>query len=488
MDERLLGSEEENSENMRKRVWEESKKLWKIGFPSILVRVTTFGMFVVTQAFIGHIGKLELAAYALIQVIVVRFSNGVLLGMSSAIETLCGQAFGAKQYHMLGIYLQRSWIINLLTSTILLPLFIFASPIFKLLGEDDEIASAAGYMSLWFIPMLYSFVFNFSIQNYLQCQLKNTIVGWISTGSFVVHVLLSWIFVSKMNWGIPGAMSSMIISTWLVLIGEFIYVFGGWCPKTWKGFTSASFLDLFPMLKLSISSGVMLCLELWYYAVLVLSAGYMKNATVAIDAFSICLNIIAWQLMISFGFLTATSVRISNELGRGNVESVKFSMKVIICTSFCIGVFFWALCLIFGNQIGYLFASEEEVANSVADLSVLLSFSILLNNVQPILSGKTWVAIGAGRQKMVAYVNICSYYVVGVPLGILLGYLAKMEVKGIWIGMILGVATQTFVLAYITSRTDWEEQVNKASERLNKWLLRPSETNEEKLSDERVNG
>lgn len=39
------------------------------------------------------------------------------------------------------------------------------------------------------------------------------------------------------------------------------------------------------------------------------------------------------------------------------------------------------------------------------------------------------IAIGAGRQKMVAYVNICSYYVVGVPLGILLGYVAKMEAK-----------------------------------------------------------
>ncbi|XP_039048884.1 protein DETOXIFICATION 24-like isoform X1 [Hibiscus syriacus] len=484
MDERLLKSQEpkeNNNSNLRNRVWEESKQLWKIGFPSILARVTAFGMFVVTQAFIGHISQLELAAYALIQVIAVRFSNGILLGMSSATETLCGQAFGAKQYHMLGIYLQRSWIINLLTSAVLLPVFIFASSIFELLGENEDIASAAGYISLWFIPILYSFVFNFTIQKYLQCQLKNTIVGWISTASFSVHLLLSWIFVSKLNWGIPGAMSSMIISTWLVLIGEFIYVFGGWCPNTWNGFTSAAFLDLFGVLKLSISSGVMLCLELWYYAVLVLLAGYMKNAAVAIDAFSICLNIIAWQLMISFGFLTATSVRVSNELGRGNAQAAKFSVKVITCTSLCIGVFFWALCLIFGHQIGYLFTREAEVANSVADLSVLLSISVLLNSVQPILSG---VAIGAGRQKMVAYVNICSYYAVGVPLGILLAYVAKMEAKGLWIGMIIGVATQTVVLAYITSRTDWEDQVNKASERLNKWSLRPSETSEEKLIDE----
>ncbi|XVF30685.1 hypothetical protein REPUB_Repub16aG0079500 [Reevesia pubescens] len=483
MDERLLSEPKENS-NLRRRVWEESKKLWRVGFPSMLARVTAFGMFVVTQAFIGHIGELQLAAYALIQVITVRFANGILLGMSSATETLCGQAFGAKQYHMLGIYLQRSWIINLVTATVLLPIFIFASPIFKLLGEDDDIATDAGYISLWFIAMLYFFVFSLTIQKYLQCQLKNMIVGWISAGSFILHVFLSWIFVSKLNWGIPGAMSSMIISSWLVVIGEFIYIFGGWCPNTWKGFTFASFLDLFPVLKLSISSGVMLCLELWYYAVLVLLAGYMKNAAISIDAFSICLNIIAWQLMMFLGFLTAASVRISNELGRGNAKAAKFSMKVIICTSLCIGVFFWALCLIFGDQIGYLFTSNEEVAKSVADLSVLLSFSVLLNSVQPILSG---IAIGAGRQSMVAYVNICSYYVVGVPLGILLGYVAKMEIKGIWIGMIIGVATQTIVLGYITSRTDWDEQVNKASERLNKWFMRPSETSDENHSEERVN-
>lgn len=38
-------------------------------------------------------------------------------------------------------------------------------------------------------------------------------------------------------------------------------------------------------------------------------------------------------------------------------------------------------------------------------------------------------AVGAGRQSIVAYVNICSYYIVGVPLGVVLGYVAHLEVK-----------------------------------------------------------
>jgi MATE family multidrug resistance protein len=77
MDERLLGSNPKS--NLSTRIWVETKKMSKIAFPSMLARVTQFGMFVVTQAFIGHLGELDLAAYALIQIISVRFVNGILV-------------------------------------------------------------------------------------------------------------------------------------------------------------------------------------------------------------------------------------------------------------------------------------------------------------------------------------------------------------------------------------------------------------------------
>ncbi|KAJ4721380.1 Protein DETOXIFICATION [Melia azedarach] len=475
MEERLLGSEAKDISDLKERIWTESKKLWRVAFPAMLTRVSQYGMFVITQGFIGHLGKVELAAYALIQIIAVRFSNGILLGMSSATETLCGQAFGAGQYHMMGIYLQRSLIINLATGTILLPVFIFAGDIFKLVGEQTDIANEAGYISLWFIGILYFFIFSLTIQKYLQAQLKNMILGWLSAVAFVVHVLFSWIFVSKLNLGIPGAMSAMIMSSWLIVIGEFVYLFGGWCPNTWKGFSSAAFIDLIPILKLSISSGVMICLEFWYNALLVLLAGYMKNATLEIAAFSICLNIIAWEFMLCFGFLAASGVRVSNELGRGDSKAAKFSVKVAITTTTIIGIFFFIICLVFSRKIAYLFTSDDEVAESVTSLNVLLAFSVLLNGVQAVLSG---AAVGAGRQKVVAYINIGCYYLIGVPAGLLLGYVADLKVKGIWMGMVIGVVMQSLVLSYVTWKTDWDEEVNKASERLNKWLLKPSDHQE----------
>ncbi|KAH9706522.1 protein DETOXIFICATION 25 [Citrus sinensis] len=385
--ERLLGFEEQERNDLKQRIWKEMKLTWRIAFPSILSRITSFGQILVTQSFLGHVGEIELASFALVQSIFLRFVNGILLGMSSATETLCGQAFGAGHYHMMGIYLQRSWLVDCVTATIMLPVFIFGTPIMNLLGQQKDIAETGGVISLWLIPFVYNFVFSLTIQMFLQAQLKNMIIGWLSTASFLLHVLMSWIFVSELDLGIAGAMGSLNISAWLNIIGLFVYIFCGWCPDTWKGFTNAAFTDILPVIKLSISSGVMICLELWYNSILVLLAGYMKNATVAISAFSI------WC----------------------------YSLK----------------------------------ATSVVE--------------------KKWVAVGAGMQSTVAFVNLGSYYFVGVPTGVLLAYVANLGVTGLWIGLLGGIVIQTIILSFIIWRTDWDDQVNKASQRLNKWLLKPSE-------------
>nr|XP_034924526.1 protein DETOXIFICATION 24-like [Populus alba] len=467
--ESLLVPEELSNVDLKTRIWTESKMIWKIAFPAMVARVTSFGMIVVTQAFLGHIGKLELAAFALLQSFIVRFINGILIGMSSATETLCGQAFGARHDHMMGIYLQRSWIVDGAAATILLPLVIFAAPIFRLLGQEEDVAIAAGNMSPWFIPYVYYLVFSLTIQMYLQAQLKNKVVGWFSAISFVLHILLSWIFVNKLELGTAGAMGALTISTWSLVIGLLVYIFGGWCPNTWKGFTKAAFADILPVVKLSISSGFMICLEIWYNSIIILAAGYVKNATTAISAFSLCHNILTWEFMLSFGFLGAACVRVANELGRGNPKAAKFSVEIILSTSIIIGVLIWVLCLIFGKEISRFLTSDEEVAETVSSLAVLLAFSILLNSVQPVLTG---VAVGAGVQSMVAFVNLGSYYIIGLPAGILLGYVVHLEVQGLWMGLLSGVVVQTLILSYIIWRTDWDEQVNKASERLRRWFLK----------------
>jgi len=95
--------------------------------------------------------------------------------MGSALETLCGQAYGAKQYHMLGVYMQRSWIVLFVVAVLLLPIYIFATPLLKLMGQPDDIAELSGSVSIWFIPQHFAFVFMFPIQRYLELTYRKSV-------------------------------------------------------------------------------------------------------------------------------------------------------------------------------------------------------------------------------------------------------------------------------------------------------------------------
>ncbi|KAI3820249.1 hypothetical protein L1987_07793 [Smallanthus sonchifolius] len=279
--------------------------------------------------------------------------------MASALESLCGQAYDAKQYHMLGIYLQRSWVVLLIGSVLLLPLFIFATPVLKLTGQPKNVAELAGTVAelagtvaTWLIPMHMSFVYQFSLVRFLQCQLKTAVIGWVSGLALAFHLFVNWYFVYKYKMGVVGAAIVLDVS-WL---------------------------------------------ESFYYSVMVIEAGSLGNTEIDIDALSIC-------------------VRVANKLGAGNAKGAIFATKISLLTSIIIGLFFCAIILAFPDKLAMIFTSNDTVISMVNELSVLLSLTVLFSCIQPVFTG---VALGCGWQSQVAIVNLGSYCVVSVPLGVVL--------------------------------------------------------------------
>jgi len=92
-------------------------------------------------------------------------------------------------------------------------------------------------------------------------------------------------------------------------------------------------------------------------------------------------------LVYLFIFWLICSVRVANELGRGSSRDAKFSIKISVLTSFAIGCIFFFVFLFLKERLAYIFTTNPDVADAVGDLSYLLAFSMLLNSVQPVLSG-----------------------------------------------------------------------------------------------------
>ncbi|CAN1264605.1 Protein DETOXIFICATION 34 [Linum perenne] len=283
--------------------------------------------------------------------------------MGSALETLCGQAFGAGQVHMLGIYLQRSWII---------------------------------------------------------------------------------------------------------LTAQVVYVVG-WCNEGWSGLSWLAFKDIWGFVKLSFASAVMLCLEIWYIMSIIVLTGHLNNAVTAVGSLSICMNFNGWVGMLFIGINAAISVRVSNELGSGRPRGAKYAVYVIVFQSFLIGLLCMVAVLITKDYFSIIFTSSQDLQMTVSKLAFLLGITMVLNSVHPVISGNSSIAVGAGWQGLVAYINIFCYYVFGLPLGFLLGYKANLGVKGIWEGMIAGTGLQTLLLLFILYKTNWNKEVEQTTERMKKW-------------------
>ncbi|CAL8995064.1 unnamed protein product [Prunus brigantina] len=95
---------------------EEAKlQLWLAG-PLIAVSLLQYSLQVTSVMYVGHLGELALSSASMASSFASVTGFSVLLGMGSALETLCGQAYGAKQYNMLGVHMQRAMLTLLVVS------------------------------------------------------------------------------------------------------------------------------------------------------------------------------------------------------------------------------------------------------------------------------------------------------------------------------------------------------------------------------------
>jgi MATE family multidrug resistance protein len=83
----------------------------------------------------------------------------------------------------------------------------------------------------------------------------------------------------------------------------------------------------------------------------------------------------------------------------------------------------------------------------------------IMDSVQGVLSG---VARGCGWQAFGAAANLAAYYLVGLPSAVVLAFRYDFKGVGLWMGMILGISTQTATLMGLTITTNWQKQAEYA--------------------------
>ncbi|CAM6127106.1 unnamed protein product [Calypogeia fissa] len=439
-----------------------TKQFWIFG-PMVCVMLLQYSLNLASVMFVGHLGELALASASMGTSIANVTGFSLLVGMGSALETLCGQAYGAKQYHLLGTYMQRGIIVLQATSVPIAVVWFNISSILKAMGQDPEIANGAGHYIRWMLPSLFGYAMLQPVVKYLQTQSKVVPMMMSSAVTLCFHIPTCWLLVYKLGVGFKGAAISNGISTWLNLTILVMYVkFGPVGKQTWAGFTTEAFHDMKTFFKLAIPSTLMICLEYWSFELMVLMSGLLPNPQLEMSTFTICLNTIAVLYMIPYGLGASASVRVSNELGAGRPSIAKKAVVVALSLGLTEGFIMATVVFLLRYVWPRAFTNEAEVVDYVAGVIPYLSVLAVMDSVQGVLSG---VARGVGNQALAAIANLGAYYVVGVPLALVLAFYFHMNGIGLWLGLMAALAVQATGLFLICVFTDWEKQSEKARAR-----------------------
>ncbi|KAK3161594.1 hypothetical protein QOZ80_1BG0079100 [Eleusine coracana subsp. coracana] len=458
--------EEDAASSSRWREWAgEAGQLGYLALPMVGVTLSQYAVQVSSNMVVGHLpGVLPLSSAAIATSLATVSGFSLLVGMASALETLCGQAYGAKQYHKLGVHTYRAIVTLFVVCIPLSVIWLFMGKILVFLGQDPLIAQGAGRYIIWLIPGLFANAVIQPITKFLQTQSLIFALLLTSVATLAFHIPLCYVLVFKVGFGYTGAALSISISYWLNVLMLVGYVMlSSSCKETRTPPTMEAFKGINVFLRLAVPTALMICLEWWSFEILILLSGLLPNPQLQTSVLSICLTTITSLYNIPYGLGAAGSTRVANELGAGNPEGARLSVRVVMSLAAMDAVIVSGTSLALRNLVGYAYSNEKEVISFVATMVPLVCITVVTDGLQGVLSG---IARGCGWQHLGAYVNLGSFYLLGMPMAVLLGFVLNMGGRGLWMGVVCGSLSQTTLLSAITIFTDWPKMAEKARDRV----------------------
>ncbi|CAN7022363.1 hypothetical protein BRARA_F01918 [Brassica rapa] len=454
-------SEEEERERIR---WEKMKKVASMAAPMVAVNMSQFLLQATSTMIVGHRNELSLAGIALGSSFANVTGFGILFGLSGALETLCGQAFGAEQYQNLGPYTFTSMVYLLIIAFPISILWIFMNQILILLHQDPQVAELASVYCLWLIPALFGYSVLESLVRYFQSQSLIFPMVLSSLAALAFHVPLCWLMVHRFEFGVKGAAVSIGISYWLNAVFLWVYMKRSQtCLKTRIYMSKDAFLHTKIFFQFAVPSAMMCCLEWLAFEVITLLSGLLPNSKLETSVISICLTTSTLHYNLVNGISDAASTNVANELGAGNPRGAHDSASAAVIIAAVESVIVSSTLFLSRNVWPYAYSNVEEVTRYVTKMTPILCISILMDSFVIVLSG---IVRGTGWQKIGAYVNITSYYIIGIPIGLLLCFHLHFNGKGLWAGLVSGSTLQTLILFLVVGFTNWTNEANKARERI----------------------
>lgn len=398
---------------------------------------------------VGHYATVDLAAVSFSNAIfftVMVFAMGALMGITPLVGIQVGEmSQGADTKNVfqqrIASLFQNGLLFTVLLSVVMLVVLSACIPFLDRFGQDPEVIRVARPYYILIVISLVPFLFFSFFKQFLE-GLGNTMVAMVITLLMNgLNILLNWVFIYG-NWafesmGAAGAGLGSLISR----IGMPLCFFGVMAlHKEWKQYLRMawerfSWQRVRELAKIGFPIGGQTLLETFLFTASFVIIGWISKEALA--AHQVANQIADMTFMLALGIGSATTIRVSHQLGEGNIYGVRMASNASIHLVLLMNTIGAALMIGLRNHIPMLFTEDAEVIAIASQLIVIAGLFQYADGLQ---------AVGAAMLRGITDVRVpmviafVAYIVVGLSVGLLCAFPLQLGAIGIWMGFICGLA------------------------------------------------
>ncbi len=430
-----------------RKIWSESKPTLVLAFPMMAGQLTFMLQGMADTLMIGHVGTVELAASAFVNVLM-TVPIVVGAGLSSAVSVQVSHAYGASDHRGIGEAVRHgvAWAAAL---AVVVTAFLWSLiPVLGWFGQPEEVVAKSPPFLFWMAASMMPMMLTMSLKSYSEGQNKVWPVFWILAGSVLLNIILNWWLIFG-GLGVPplgltgtGLATFLARSIALAVLWWYLHAeehFEENRPERWL-----AKLDHAEMWRLGVIMvpimGQML-LEMSVFALTAVMLGWL--GAVPLAAHQVAITCAATTFMLPLGLSLALTIRVGQAVGSGERDRAGAIILGAHTLSLVIMGVTAAVFCIFREPIARAFTSDAPVVAMASSLLVLAAIFQLFDGAQV-------VSIGALRGlkdvRAPAVLAGVSYWGIAMPLGAWLCFGVKWGAVGFWIGLATGLAFAAVVL------------------------------------------
>lgn len=441
---------------MKQHYRHEIKNLVTLAIPVMIAQISQTAITFVDTIMAGNYSKTALSGVAIavsIWLPTILFGQGLLTVLTPIISNLNG----AAKREQVADQTRQGVVIALILSIIMMLVLYNSDKIISFRSSADhpidpemvDVAVSFLRSIMWGVPAFLLFLV---YRN--QCEgLSNTkpamvIIFIALLANIPINYVLIYGKLGLPAFGGVGCGITAAIIFWLMFALIRIYTLTTTTQRDIRKTPLTKLID-FAIIKKIVILGTPLALayffEMSLFAVVALLIAPLGQITVAAHQIIFTISSLTFAIPLSLG--VATSIRVGYLLGKNKPILAKQTAYVSLAISFMIAVVVALILVIFRSPIINIFTHEIDVITICLQLIILLAIYQVSDYLQVVASN---VLRGYKDTKSIFFITLISYWVVGLPIGYILGLtdliIQPIGAAGFWIGIILGLAVAAFLL------------------------------------------